>query len=159
MKITQNISIEENKITAKISVTELGDSTRDAQTELNQLHNFVREIEFSKIDFSGNMKIVNNMPCLTADEVDGSTIEKIEITDIINKKFVIDESLAIEQTFDVSRIPLSAYQDNTVFNQPELLGQAYAVLFIEKIKSTISEKLAEIRALANDIEQETDTVL
>ena len=45
MKITQAIKIDENKIIANIAVAELGDATRDAQTELNQLHNFVREIE------------------------------------------------------------------------------------------------------------------
>lgn len=159
MKITQGIKIEENKITANISVAELGDSTRDAQTELNQLHNFVREIEFSKIDFTGNMKLVNNMPVLTTDPVDNTTVEEIKIVDIINKKYVIDETLAIEQVFDVSRIPTATYTNNVVFNNAELLGQAYAILFIEKIKSTISEKLAEIRALANDIEKETDVVL
>ena len=159
MKITQGIKIEENKVTATISVSELGDSTRDAQTELNQLHNFSREIEFSKIDFTSNMKIVNNMPVVTTDEADGSTIEEITIKDLINKKYPIDENLAIEQTFDTSRIADAEYSSNKVFNSPELLGQAYAVLFIEKIKSTISEKLAEIRALANDIEKETDVVL
>ena len=159
MKITQGIKIEENKVTATISVSELGDSTRDAQTELNQLHNFNREIEFSKIDFTSNMKIVNNMPVVTTDPVDGSTIEEITIKDLINKKYPIDENLAIEQTFDTSRIADAEYSSNAVFNSPELLGQAYAVLFIEKVKSTISEKLAEIRALANDIEKETDVVL
>lgn len=159
MKITQAIKIDENKIIANIAVAELGDATRDAQTELNQLHNFVREIEFSKIDFTSNMKIVNNMPVVTTDEADGSTIEEISIKDIINKKFVIDENLAIEQTFDITRVPETEYSSNVVFNSPELLGQAYAVLFIEKVKSTISEKLAEIRALANDIEKETDVVL
>ena len=159
MKITQGIKIEENKVTATISVSELGDSTRDAQTELNQLHNFSREIEFSKIDFTSNMKILNNTPVVTTDPVDGSTIEEITIKDLINKKYPIDENLAIEQTFDTTRIADAEYSNKAVFNSPELLGQAYAVLFIEKVKSTISEKLAEIRALANDIEKETDVIL
>ena len=78
---------------------------------------------------------------------------------VFEKKFDIDENLSIEQTFDASRIPTAEYSDNVVFNSAELIAQAYAVLFIEKIKSTISEKLAEIRALANDIEKETDVVL
>ena len=159
MKLNINKKIENNIITVDISVAELGDSTRDAQTELNQLHNWCREIEFSKIDFTSNMKIVNNIPVVTTDSVDGSTIEEITIKDLINKKYPIDENLAIEQTFDTSRIADAEYSNNKVFNSPELLGQAYAVLFIEKIKSTISEKLAEIRALANDIEKETDVVL
>ena len=32
MKITQGIKIEENKVTATISVAELGDATRDSVT-------------------------------------------------------------------------------------------------------------------------------
>lgn len=159
MKLTHGIEINENIITVNITVTELGDSTRDASTELNQLHNFVREIEYSKIDFTGNMKIVNNKPVVTAESPDSSTIEEISIPDIINKKFVIDESLAISQMFDITRIAASTYEDNVVFNTAELLGQAYAVLFTEKVLNAISEKLSEIRALANDIEQETDVVL
>ena len=159
MKITQAIKIDENKVTASITVAELGDSTRDSITELNQLHNFSREIEFSRIDFTANMKIVNNMPVVTTDPVDGSTVEEITIKDLINKKYPVDENLAIEQTFDTLRIADAEYSSKAVFNSPELLGQAYAVLFIEKVKSTISEKLAEIRALANDIEKETDVVL
>ena len=159
MKITQGIKIDENKVTASIVVSELGDSTRDAQTELNQLHNFNREIEFSKIDFTSNMKIVNNMPVVTTDPTDGSTIEEITIKDLINKKYPIDENLAIEQTFDTSRIADAEYSSNKVFNSPELLGQAYAVLFISKIESAVAEKLAEIRALASDIEKPVDVVL
>ena len=159
MKLTQGIIINENIITAKIAVSELGDSTRDASTELNQLHNFVRTIEYSKVDFKGNLKIVNNLPVVTEDEVDGSTVEEISIVDLINKKYVIDENLSIEFTIDITKIPEAEYSSNVVFNSPELLGQARATLFVEKIKSTIAEKLAEIRALANDIEKETDVVL
>ena len=159
MKLTQGITINENIITAKIAVSELGDSTRDASTELNQLHNFVRTIEYSKVDFKGNLKIVNNLPVVTEDGTDGSTVEEISIVDLINKKYVIDENLSIEFTIDITKIPEAEYSSNVVFNSPELLGQARATLFVEKIKSTIAEKLAEIRALANDIEKETDVVL
>ncbi len=44
MKLTHNIDIKENIITATIAVAELGNSTIDADTELNQLHNFIREL-------------------------------------------------------------------------------------------------------------------
>ena len=159
MKLTHGITIEENIITAKIAVSELGDSTRDAATELNQLHNFVRTIEYKSIDFSGNLKLVNNMPVITDDEANDTDVESINIPDIINKKYILDEDLAIEFSMDVAKIPEAEYSSNVVFNSPELLGQARATLFIEKIKSTIAEKLAEIRALANDIEKEVDVVL
>lgn len=159
MKLTHGITINENIITAKIAVAELGDATRDSVTELNQLHNFVRTIEYSKVDFSGNLKMVNKLPVVTEDPVDGATVEAVAIVDLINKKYVIDENLAIEFSMDITKIPEAEYSSNVVFNSPELLGQARATLFIEKIKATIAEKLAEIRALANDIEKEVDVVL
>lgn len=159
MKLTHEIIIDENIITAKIAVSELGDSTRDAATELNQLHNFVRTIEYKTIDFSGNLKLVNNMPVVTEDDANEIDVESINIPDIINKKYVLDETLAIDFSMDITKIPEAEYSSNTVFNSPELLGQARAILFIEKIKSTIAEKLAEIRALANDIEKAVDVIL
>lgn len=159
MKLTHGVTINENIITAKIAVAELGNSTIDADTELNQLHNFVRTVEYSLIDFTGNMKLVNNMPVVTTDPADGMNVEEISIVDLINKKYIVDENLSIELTLDITKIPVAEYTSNAIFNSPELLGQARATLFIEKIKTTIGEKLAEIRALANDIETEVDVVL
>ena len=52
MKLTQNIEINENIITANIKATELGNSTIDADTELNQLHNFVKSTWLNSITFT-----------------------------------------------------------------------------------------------------------
>lgn len=159
MKLTQEINIKENIVTAKISVAELGNSTIDSTTENEQLHNFTRAIEYSAIDFSANIKITNAMPVVTSDPVDGSTIEEISIKDIINKKITLDENFMAELTIDVDKIPVAEYETNAVVNSKELLGQAYAVIFIDKIKTAVSEKLAEIRALSSDIEKSVDVVL
>ena len=159
MKLTQEINIKENIVTAKISVAELGNSTIDSTTESEQLHNFTRAIEYSAIDFSANIKITNAMPVVTSDPVDGSTIEEISIKDIINKKITLDENFMAELTIDVDKIPAAEYETNAVVNSKELLGQAYAVIFIDKIKTAVSEKLAEIRALSSDIEKSVDVVL
>ena len=159
MKLTQDIQINENIITAKVNVVELGNSTIDADMELNQLHNFVRTIEYSTIDFSSPMKLSNGIPLVTSDPADGTTIEDIGIKDLINKKIILDENFVAELVIDVDKIPSAEFESNVVFNSKELMGQAYAVLFIEKIKTAVSEKLAEIRALANDIEKPVDVVL
>ena len=159
MKLTQEINIKENIVTAKVSVAELGNSTIDATTESEQLHNFTRAIEYSAIDFSANIKIANSMPVVTSDPVDNSTIEEISVKDIINKKIALDENFVAELTIDVDKIPTAEYESNVVVNSKELLGQAYAVIFIDKIKSAVAEKLAEIRALSSDIEKSVDVVL
>jgi hypothetical protein len=159
MKLTQNIEINENIITAKISAVELGNSVIDLDTEKNQLHNFTRTIEYATIDFSSGMKLSNGVPIVTSDPADDTDIEEVTIKNLINKKIALDENFAAELVIDIDKIPSAEYENNTVFNSPELLGQAYAVLFIEKIKTAVSEKLTEIRALANNIEQSTDVVL
>ena len=159
MKLTQNISINENVITANIKAADLGNSTIDYDTELNQLHNFVKVVEFSQVDFTANIKLTNGMPTITSDAADGTAIEQVSIKNIINKKIVLDENFEAVFVIDVSKIPAAEYGSNKVINSPELMGQAYAVIFIEKIKAAVSEKLAEIRALSNDIEKTTDVVL
>ena len=90
---------------------------------------------------------------------DGSTIEEISIKDLINKKIILDENFEAELIIDIDKIPTSEYESNTVVNSKELLGQSYAVIFIEKIKTAVAEKLAEIRALSSDIEEPVDVVL
>ena len=159
MKLTQSIDIKENIITAKVSVAELGNTTIDADLEKEQLHNFVRTIEYSMIDFTSNIKIQNSKPVTTSDPTDGSTIEEISIKDLINKKIVLDEDFSAEFIIDIDKFPASEYESNTVVNSKELLGQSYAVIFIEKIKTAVAEKLAEIRALSSDIEEPVDVVL
>ena len=158
MKLTQSIDINENIITAVICVSELGNTTLASDVELNQLHNFVREIEYSNIEFKSNMKIANGIPVTTSEGTDGSTIEEVEIKDLINKKIVLDENFKAELVINVDKIPTSEFGEN-VFTSKELLGQAYAVLFIDKIKTAVSEKLTEIRALSSDIEKPIDVII
>ena len=158
MKLTQSIDINENIITASIAVSELGTSSTDQSTELNQIHNFIRVIEYSEIEFKSNMKIANGIPVTTSEGTDESTIEEVEIKDLINKKIVLDENFKAELVINVDKIPQSEFGEH-VFTSKELLGQAYAVLFIDKIKAAVSEKLTEIRALSSDIEKSTDVVI
>lgn len=97
------------------------------------------------------------IPVIVTDEPDGSTIEKVTISDLVNKKYTLDENLSITLSIDINKIPTTSL--GTVFNTPEKLGQAMAVLFLEKVKAAITTKLTEIRALANDFEAETSVVL
>lgn len=158
MKLTHKIDINENIITASIAVEELGTSSIESDEEYNQLHNFTRDIEYRHIDFKSNMKIVNGIPVTTSEETDDSTIEEVALKDLINKKIPLDDKFATELIIDVNKIPESAFGEH-VFKSKELVGQAYAVLFIDKIKEAISQKLTEIRALSNGIEKTTDVII
>lgn len=105
------------------------------------------------------MKLVDATPQITSESPDDSTIEEVIIKNLINKKIVLDENFSTELTIDINKINPSEYTERTVFNSKELIGQCYAVLFINKIESTISEKLKEIKDLSNDIEKQEEVIL
>ena len=83
--------------------------------------------------------------------------QTVLLLNLVNKKYTLDENLSITLSIDINKIPTASL--GTVFNTSEKLGQAMAVLFLEKVKAAITTKLTEIRALANDFEAETSVVL
>lgn len=158
MKLNINKTIEENVVGVDISVAELGTSDTDASTEKDMLHNFIRTIEYSKISFKSNMQLDSNGDPVTTDTaVDDSTIISVELKDIINQSFVIDENLHIAFSLDVTKIPESELK--TPFDTVEKLGKAKVELFATKIQEEIGKKLAEIRALNTKFEGETEVIL
>lgn len=158
MKLNISKTIDENVIGVDISVAELGTSDTDATTEKDMLHNFVRTIEYSKISFKSNMKADSNGDPVTTDsEVDDSTIISVELKDIINQSFVVDENLHITFSVDVTKIPESEVK--APFDSVEKLGKAKVELFATKIQEEIGKKLSEIRALNTKFEGETEVIL
>lgn len=157
MKIIQKDSILENIVSTDISVEVLGTSDLTEEQELELLHNFTRTIEFNKISFVGNMKVVNNMPVVTVEETDGESVVEVAITDLINKQYPVDENLHITFSIDSTKIPDSDL--NQIFDTREKMAQAKVILFAEKIREAITEKLAEIRGLSNKFEGETSYTL
>lgn len=158
MKLNIKKTIENNIISVDITVAELGTTTSVMSEELGLLHDFPRSIKYSDIDFKGNMKLDSNGdPSITSDSVDGSTVEEVVISNLINREYPIDESLAINMTFDVTKIPVSEL--TTVFDTVEKLGKARAELFSIKIQEEIGKKLAELRSLNTKFEGETEVVL
>lgn len=157
MKINQKNSILENIVSTDISVEVLGTSDLTEEQELELLHNFTRTIEFNKISFKAHMKIEGNQPLVTVEEVDDDNVVEITITDLINKQYPVDENLHITFSIDSTKIPDSEL--NEVMDTKEKLAQAKVVLFAEKIREAISEKLEEIRNMSNKFEGETSYTL
>lgn len=158
MKLNIKKTIEENIISVSINVSELGTTTSVQTEELALLHDFPRSIRYSDITFTGNMKLdTNGDPVITSDSVDGTTVEEITISNLINREYSIDENLAITMSFDVTKIPTSEL--TTVFDTAEKLGKARAELFSVKIQEEIGKKLTELRSLNTKFEGETEVVL
>lgn len=158
MKINQKDSILENIVSTDISVEVLGTSDLTEEQELELLHNFTRTIEFNKISFKANMKIDDgNNPVVTVEEADNESVVEVSITDLINKQYPVDENLHITFSIDSTKIPDSEL--NNVMNTKEKLAISKVVLFAEKIREAISEKLTEIRGMSNKFEGETEYTL
>lgn len=157
MKIIQKNTIENDIVSVDITVDILGTADLTENQELELLHNYNKIIEFNKISFKGNMKIENNIPVVTEDAADGSSIVEVSISDVINQQIVVDENLHISFSRDITKFPDSELSD--VFDKKEILGQAKCILFATRIKEAIAEKLGEIRALSNTFEGEESYTL
>lgn len=157
MKLVVNKKIEENIITADITVSELGTNSIAATEELETLHDFPRTFCYKDIVFSANMKMdEGNNPVITDSEPDGSTIANVEL-ELINKSFDINEDLHLTLTLDVNKINKNDLSDP--FDTIEKLGKARIELYCVKVQEEIKKKLEEIRTLATTFEGETEVIL
>ena len=94
MKLNVKKIIEDNVITVDISVSELGTSTSTLDEEKSLLADFPRSIRFSDINFSANVKLNDDGdPIVTDEESDNSTIVTVELKNIINRVFFINNIL------------------------------------------------------------------
>lgn len=158
MKLNVKKTIEDNIITVDICVDSLGTSTSTSDEEAAILADFPRSVRFSDIDFSANVKLdENGDPIVTDEETDDSAIVAIELKNIINKEYPINEDMNISISFDVTKIASS--ETNTLLDTVEKVGKAYATVFAAKVQAEIAKKLAEVRALNTKFEGETEVVL
>ena len=158
MKLNVKRIIEDNVITVDISVSELGTSTSTLDEEKSLLADFPRSIRFSDINFSANVKLNDDGdPIVTDEESDNSTIVTVELKNIINKEYPINEDMHIVMPFDVTKIAVT--ETNTLLDSVEKVGKAYATVFSTKVQEEIAKKLAEVRSLNTKFEGETEVVL
>ena len=157
MKLDQVYKVENDVASVDITVSSLGTSELTEEQEKDLLANYNKYIEYSKIQFKGNIKLTNGVPEVTSEEKNDSTIVELQITDVTNEKKLIDENLSFHFERNVTKYPDNVL--NTLLNKKELYAQAQCVLFATKIKEAVTEKLAEIRALNNNFEGETEYTL
>lgn len=157
MKLDQKFNVENDIASVDITVTSLGTADLTSEQEKELLANYNKYIEYSKIQFKGNIKLNNGVPEVTTDLKDDTTIVELEITDVTNERKLINENLSFHFERDVTKYPDSVL--NTVLDKNELYAQAQCVLFATKVKEAVTEKLAEIRALNNTFEGTTEYTL
>lgn len=158
MKIIQKPNVENDIVSVDISVQMLGTADLTAEQEKELISNYNKVIEYNKIQFKGNIKLNSDgVPEVTEDSVDGTTVVELEIKDIINERKIVNEDISFHFERDVTKYPDSVLSD--VLNKKEIYAQAECVLFATRVKEALEEKLAEIRALNNKFETETEYTL
>lgn len=154
MKILPERSILDNKYKTVIRPSEMGDSIRTAQQEIDMLADTPQILRYSDIEFRGNFIVSNGNPILSEDE---DAVE-VSIDNINNKEFVINEGLEISLEVDATKVPDSLL-DDTVLTTKQLYAQAQIILFETKVKNRIKELLEIARSNVNDFEVTTEETL
>ena len=155
MKIVNQIEIFDNIITCTIKADYNNPLTSEEEQEIETLHDYIRKLKFSDIDFTADIDMSTGMPIVAA----AATVDTVKVTlpAVANKVYVIDENLEIKFSLDVTRISDSELVDK--LDTKILMGQARAAVFVNKVEEKISEILTQMRKENNDFEGETETVL
>ena len=154
MKILPERSILDNRYKTVIRPSEMGDSIRTAQQEIDMLADTPQILRYSDIEFRGNFIVSNGNPILSEDE---DAVE-VSIDNINNKEFVINEGLEISLEVDATKVSDSLL-DDSVLTTKQLYAQAQIILFETKVKNRIKELLEIARSNVNDFEVTTEETL
>ena len=130
--------------------------TDEELMEIETLHDYVRKIRFSEIDFTANVDMSSGTPVVTDAEA-GDTVTEITLGKIAPKEYVLDENFEVSFSVDAGRIPDSELND--VIKTKTLASQAKIAVFKTKLKEKIVETLNEMRNEDNSFEQETEIIL
>lgn len=158
MNFYEKINIEENivKYTLKAKYNDEENLTDDEAMEIETLHDYVRKIKFSEIDFTANVDMSSGTPIIT-DAEPSDTVVDVSLGKVAPKEYILDENLNIEFSIDSGRIPDSELND--VLKTKTLVSQAKIAVFQFKVKEKLLEILDEMRNEDNNFEQETETIL
>mgnify|MGYP001032291874 FL=1 len=156
MNFYEKVDIE-NNIVKYVLKAKYNDELTDEETmEIETLHDYVRKIKFSEIDFTSNVTMESGTPTVTENELSDTVVE-VTLGKIAPKEYVLDENINISFSIDAGRIPDSELND--VLTTKPLVSQAKIAVFKTKLMEKVSEILAEIRNEDNAFEQETETIL
>ena len=126
MQLTTEIDIDAGVVVARIQCSDISDETKEA------LHDYTKVLRYGDIDFSSKIKVTNGMPeIVDDDDPDG---EEVKIG-LIDKSFVVDETLALELKLDSNKI--SDKELTSSISNVEILSKAKAIIWIDKVKKEI----------------------
>ncbi|MCM1276976.1 MAG: hypothetical protein NC299_16700 [Lachnospiraceae bacterium] len=168
MKFLERTVIENNIITYNLKAEYNDPPTSEEEQEIETLHDYIRKVKFTDINFTANIDMSTGMPIAVADSAvtvdDGDTddtadggLVRVSVGAVTPREYVVDDELDIEFSIDVSRI--FDGEVNDTLTSKILVGQAKIAVFAFRVKEKISEILQQMRDEDNDFEGVNETVL
>lgn len=152
MKILPIRSIENNTFKTVIKPSEMGDSVRTAQQEIDLLVDFPQVLKYSDIEFKASFVVTDGIPVISDDS------SAVEVTlDLNNKEYIIGESMEI--SLEVNADKIASSEINSVLTDGLLVAQAKIILFETKIMAKIKELLDIARSHVNTFEETVEQTL
>ncbi len=152
MKILPERSIENNTYKTVIKPSEMGDSIRTAQQEIDLLADFPQILRYSDIEFKGNFIVTDSIPVLSDDP---SAVEVV--LDLNNKEYTIGQDMEI--SLEVSAEKVSSTEINGVLTDSLMVAQAKVILFETRVMAKIKELLEIARSHVNSFEETVEQTL
>lgn len=152
MKILPIRTIENNSYKTVIKPSEMGDSIRTAQQEIDLLADFPQILRYSDIEFKGNFIVTDGIPVLSDDP---SAVEVV--LDLNNKEYTIGQDMEI--SLEVSADKIGSVEINDVLTDSLMVAQAKVILFETRVMAKIKELLDVARSHVNTFEETVEVNL
>lgn len=156
MNFKEKITIENDIVKYEIKALYNEELTDDEELEIETLHDYIRKIKFSDIDFTANVTLNNGTPSVTEEDISEAVVE-ISLGRVPEKEYILDENLNIVFSIDSGRV--SDAEINNVLPSKPLISQAKIAVFQWKIKEKIKDLLTAARNEDNDFEKESEIIL
>lgn len=155
MKFNEKIDTDQNIVKYSLTAAYNEELTDEESMEIETLHDYVRKIKFSNIDFTANVSMSDGKPVVTEDDTSDTVVE-VSLA-VAPKEYILDENLDIQFSIDASRI--ADTEVNDVLKTKALVSQAKIAIFQSKIKEEVLRLLDEARNEDNSFEQETEVIM
>lgn len=152
MKILPIRTIENNAYKTVIKPSEMGDSIRTAQQEIDLLADFPQILRYSDIEFKGTFIVTDGIPVLSDDP------SAVEVSlDLNNKEYTIGQDMEI--SLEVSADKIGSVEINDVLTDSLMVAQAKVILFETRVMAKIKELLDVARSHVNTFEETVEQTL
>ena len=152
MKILPVRTIENNTYKTVIKPSEMGDSIRTAQQEIDLLADFPQILRYSDIEFKGAFVVTDGIPVLSDD------VNAVEVSlDLNNKEYTIGQDMEI--SLEVSADKIGSVEINDVLTDSLMVAQAKVILFETRVMAKIKELLDVARSHVNTFEETVEQTL